>query len=152
MWSLKAYNSHRFSDINDWAQFTFTFLYLHNALYITYDCWTQMLLAHMLYFYPGYDSVTWWWRRQRIKKYDRSPLATKSHVRMRCLAFRLYAWHASFIDLPWALSLRYITQQWRMHSHDRTRWPKSSSREHNKVTVQLQVGVCPDMTLNAAGI
>ena len=30
----------------------------------------------MLYLYPGYDSITWW-RHQRIKEYDTSPLLVK---------------------------------------------------------------------------
>ena len=34
---------------------------------------TPTLLKQIVYFSPGYDSVTWW-RHQRIKTYNRSPL------------------------------------------------------------------------------
>ena len=44
---------------------------LHNT--IIDGCMAPTLLKQMIYFYPGYDTITWCYQ-QRNKKYDSAPL------------------------------------------------------------------------------
>ena len=37
-----------------------------------------IFFKQMVYFYPSYDSITWW-RHQRIKKYHIAPFLTHPH-------------------------------------------------------------------------